>query len=311
MAQIFYNETIPRQFYLLAFTNLHITSLTLPLFFGVLIMYLVSVLGNLIITILVCQVSKLHTPMYFFLCNLAVQDIIYVSSILPKTLAITLTGDTAISFEGCIIQIFVFAFCIGTEFFLLTSMAYDRYVAICIPLRYSLIMNKKVCSLIATTSWLFGGITAWPYSVLMSNISFCKSHEINHLFCNIRTLLRLSCSKATLLRSMILTGGTMFGIIPFIMIIVSYAHIIFSIHKIHTSAGKMKAFSSCSSHIVVVIIFFGATLSLHLKPETENSEEIDKVLSLLYVAFVPMVNPLVYSLRNHQVTKAIKKLLKI
>ncbi|OCT86466.1 hypothetical protein XELAEV_18020149mg [Xenopus laevis] len=304
-----YNDTSPAQFHLLGFSRLAI--LQLPLFFGVLVMYLLCVLGNMIIIGLVCLVSKLHTPMYFFLCNLAIQDIIYVSSILPKLLVITATWETSISFGGCITQIFLFAFCIGTEFFLLTSMAYDRYVAICMPLHYSQIMNKKVCSLIAFASWIFGGITAWPYSLLMSKISFCKSQEINQLYCNIKTLLRLSCSNTTILRSMMFTGGTIFGVVPFIMIIISYTQIILTIKKIHTSEGKMKAFSSCSSHLTVVILFFGTTLSLHLKPETGNYEELDKLLSLFYVAFVPMLNPLVYSLKNQQVIKAMKNVLKI
>ncbi|KAM4749145.1 olfactory receptor 13F1-like [Rhinophrynus dorsalis] len=299
------DNTLQRKFHLLAFSR--DTVVQVGLFIGVLLMYLLATLGNMMITALVCLESHLHTPMYFFLCNLSVQDIVYVSAILPKLMDITITGDTSISYPGCITQLFVFGFCVGTEYLLLIFMAFDRYAAICIPLRYSLIMNKCVCFLMASASWIIGVVNSLSYALLISNLSFCNVQEINHFFCDIRTVIKLSCSETPVIKFMILVDLVVMGFLPFLLILTSYAFIISTILKIRTTSGRLKTFSSCSSHVTIVLLFFGTSLSLYTKPESENSQEQDKVLSLLYVALVPMLNPLVYSLRNKEVLKAMKK----
>ncbi|KAM4642049.1 olfactory receptor 2T11-like [Discoglossus pictus] len=302
------NSAILEDFHLMAFVSS--TKLQPVLFTGVLLMYLLAVTANLIITGLICLVYQLHNPMYFFLCNLSVQDIIYVSTILPKLLVITITGDTRISFFFCcFIQIFLFAFCVDTEFFLLSSMAYDRYVAICIPLRYSLIMNKKLCAILITTPWLAGFVNSLMFTLLMLNLTFCKSQEINHFFCDAPTMLKLSCSDTSIIRTVISVEGVSLGLFPFVMILISYMYILSTVLKIKSSAGRLKTFSSCSSHLTVVILFYGTSISLYMKPKSEQSQEQDKMLSMLYIALVPMLNPLVYSLRNREVLKSMKKVL--
>ncbi|XP_053545655.1 olfactory receptor 13F1-like [Bombina bombina] len=235
----------------------------------------------------------------------------YVSAILPKLLAITITGDTSITFSGCITQIFIFVFCIDTEFLLLTSMAYDRYVAICIPLHYPLIMSKTVCALFITVSWYGGILNAFALSLISSDLTFCNKQEINNFFCDVIILLKLSCSDITYIINLFtLVEGTVFGLLPFILIMISYIYIIATILKIRSSSGRLKTFSSCSSHLTVVVLFYRTSSSLNMKSKSEHSLEIDKLLSIIYTGMVPMVNPPVYSLRNKEVLKAMKSFLK-
>ncbi|KAM4641257.1 olfactory receptor 1G1-like [Discoglossus pictus] len=273
-------------------------------------MYLLSVFGNLVIIILVCLASQLHTPMYLFLCNLSAQDILFVSTLLPKLLAIIVTGNTRISFSGCITQIFLFTLCLDAEFNLLTTMAYDRYVAICIPLHYSLIMNKRMCALLITASWFISFLNSLIYCLLISNLRFCKSNYINSFYCDGMIMLKLDCSDIIHFKVYIPVIGVLLGWIPFMLILISYISIIFTILKIKTSTGRLKTFSSCSSHLTVVIMFYGSSLILNMKPKSELSQEQDKLLSILYIAVVPILNPLVYSLRNKEVMKAMQKCLK-
>ncbi|XP_053545638.1 olfactory receptor 1496-like [Bombina bombina] len=303
------NSTVLEEFYLKTFNVSDKEQLVVVI--GVLLMYLLAVLGNVTIVTLVSLVSQLQSPMYLFLCSLSVQDIMYVSAILPKLLAITITGDTSITFSGCITQIFLFAFCIASEFLLLTSMAYDRYVAICIPLHYPLIMSKTVCALLITVSWFGGLLNASAFSLIASHLTFCNKQEINNFFCDVIILLKLSCSDITYIMTLFIPlEATALGLLPFILIMTSYIYIISTILKIRSSSGRLKTFSSCSSHLTVVVLFYGTSISLNMKPKSENSLEIDKLLSIIYTGMVPMVNPLVYSLRNKEVLKAMKSFLK-
>ncbi|XP_053545677.1 olfactory receptor 1G1-like [Bombina bombina] len=276
-------------------------------FTGVFIMYLLAVLSNLMITTAVCLVSQLHTPMYFFLCNLSVDEIVYVSTVLPKVLVTIVTRDTSISITSCIGQTSFFALCLAVEFFLLTSMAYDRYVAICIPLHYLLIMNKMLCILLATVSWFLGILASLFFTLLLINLTFCDVQDINHFFCDPQTVIKISCSDTTNIIMFTSIAGVLVGCCPFILIITSYIYIISTILKIQTSGGRSKMFSSCSSHLMVVILLYGTSLSMTMKPKSENSQKLDIILSLLYIAVVPVLNPLVYSLRNREVMQAIKK----
>ncbi|XP_053545676.1 olfactory receptor 1G1-like [Bombina bombina] len=301
------NNTSLTEFFLVSFfatTNNQAVVCT-----GVFIMYLLAVLGNLMITTAVCLVSQLHTPMYFFLCNLSVDDIVYVSTVLPKLLVTTVTRDTRISITSCVIQMILFTICVAVEFLILTSMAYDRYVAICVPLNYILIMNKMVCILLAFSTWFLGGILSLIFSLMVTNLTFCDVHDINHFFCDPQTMIKISCSDTTNIIMFTSIAGVLCGCCPFVLIIISYIYIISTILKIQTSAGRSKTFSSCSSHLMVVILFCGTSLSMNMKPKSENSQKLDIILSLIYIAVVPVLNPLVYSLKNREVMKAIKKVL--
>ncbi|XP_073413318.1 olfactory receptor 1G1-like [Dendrobates tinctorius] len=307
MTTILPNCTTRREFHLVGFSNY--PELRLTLFLGIFFMYLICILGNLIILIIVCLASKLHTPMYFFLCNLSILDMIYVSVIAPKLLAIMITQDTSVLNSQCFLQLFLYVFCVGTEFFLLTTMAYDRYVAICIPLRYILLMNKWICSILAFLSWNLGAINALVHTLLISKLSFSDATEINHIFCHMMSILKLSCIDSTHIHLLITASGTTLGFICMMLIFTSYIHIISTILKIKTSSGRQKAFSRCSSHITIVLLFCLSSLSLNMKAESEQSQEQDKLLTMICVAVVPMLNPLVYSLRNNDVITALRNII--
>ncbi|XP_069815513.1 olfactory receptor 2T3-like [Dendropsophus ebraccatus] len=276
---------------------------------GIFLIYLLSMLGNLTIVAVVFSAPRLHTPMYFFLCNLSIQDIVYASSVLPKLLVIQITGDTRTSFLQCFTQIFVFVACVDTEFYLLAPMAVDRYIAICMPLKYSTIMSKTMCTILALASWTSGLLSTLLFVILISHLSFCDSKHISRFFCDVKVLLKLSCSDVTLAKTMIFIELFTVGLLPLAMIVTSYSFIISIILKIKTSARRKTVFSSCSSYLMVVFLFFGTSISIYMKPDSERFTEVDMMLSLLYVAVVPALNPLVYSLRNREVMKALSHLL--
>lgn len=305
MHENIHNQSVHREFHLLAFLRYENAQLFICV--GLLLLFLLCVLENILVTIIVCLTPQLHTPMYFFLCNLTVLDIIYVSAILPKLILITITGNPSISNTGCFTQVFMYVFCIGTEFFLLGCMAYDRYVAICSPLHYMLIMTHRTCLILAAFCCMLGVFNAMMYALLISKLSFSGSREINHFFCHMKTVLQLSSSDTTAIGILIIVDGTVLGFFPFTLILISYIYIISTILKIHSRSGRRKAISSCSSHLTVVLLFCLTSLSLNMKPETKFSQEQDKLLSLLYISVTPMLNPLVYSLRNKDVIEAIKR----
>ncbi|XP_075129332.1 olfactory receptor 2AE1-like [Leptodactylus fuscus] len=298
------NETFYGDFILQTFSGPQSSSIVLIL--GIFLMYLLSVLGNLIIIVVVCSAPQLHTPMYFFLCNLSIQDLVSVSNILPKLLVIQVTGETQISFLECFTQMFVFVACADAEYYLLTSMALDRYVAICIPLRYSIIMNKRVYAILSLISWMASFLNSLQYVFLISHLSFCDPKRISHFFCDMRALIKLSCSDVTHMNTMLLVEVCIIGGFLFATILTSYAFIISTILKLKTSATRLKVFSSCSSHLTVVFLFCGTSITVYIKPESKDSAELDMMLSLLYVAVVPTLNPLVYTLRNKEVLNVLK-----
>ncbi|XP_063786004.1 olfactory receptor 1E16-like [Pseudophryne corroboree] len=278
------------------------------IFAGILFMYLMTAIGNLIIITLVCLVPQLHTPMYFFLCNLSIADITYVSVTLPKLLSILITQDHKISFYGCISQLYFFLLCGQAEIFILTCMAYDRYVAICKPLQYSMIMRKKVLIVMSAFSWLIGIGNSVVHAMVASSLSFCQSNEIDHFFCDLKTLSMLSASDSTNRDILTSVESIFIGILPYLLIVISYVYIISTILKIRSSQGRLKVFSSCTSHLTTVILFYGPIIFLYMKPENDHSRSDDKLLSIIYVAVVPMLNPLVYSLRNKEVLGATTKI---
>ncbi|KAG8573971.1 hypothetical protein GDO81_008982 [Engystomops pustulosus] len=271
------------------------------LFFGILIIYLMALLGNLTIIFLVCMVPKLHTPMYFFLCNLAVVDVTTTTSSIPKLLAIILTQDHRISFPFCLTQMFFFILCADGEIFILTSMAYDRYVAICNPLQYHIIMSKNVYIIMAASSWTVGALNSLLHTLLTCVLQFCYSHDINNFLCDLNSVISISTTDITGRKAFIFSEVFIITILQFLLTIISYIFIFLAILKIRSSAGRMKAFSSCTSHLITVILFYGPLTFLYVKPESEDSKEQDMLLSMLYLVVVPMLNPLVYSLRNKEV----------
>ncbi|XP_040269072.1 olfactory receptor 1019-like [Bufo bufo] len=274
-----------------------------------LFMYLLAVVGNLIIIVLVCGIPQLHTPMYFFLCNLSAVDVIYVSTILPKMLSIVLTEDKRISFYGCMIQMSFFLFCANAENNILTCMAYDRYVAVCSPLHYSLIMTRKFSFIMVILYMTFSAMNSIVLTSMISTLSFCYSHKINHFFCEAVPLMALASSDTKIIKIIFSVEdcGVAFNLM---FILTSYGRIISTALKIHSYKGRLKVFSSCSSHIITVLLFFGPSIFMYMKPESENSKEQDKIISLFYVAVVPMLNPFIYSLRNKEVLEAARKMAK-
>ncbi|XP_030042680.1 olfactory receptor 5AP2-like [Microcaecilia unicolor] len=300
------NQTSVTEFILLGFSD-H------PLLQGlicwmVLLVYLVSVLGNFVFLMLMCADPHLHKPMYFFLSNLSILDICCPSVTLPKLLDTFLAQSKSISFHACMTQLFFFQSFTGTELFLLSAMAYDRYVAICNPLRYSLIMKKSICILLAGGSWVIGCLEILPIAHMISKLFYCGSNEINHFFCDPSVLMKLSCSDPYKVEILILVEGTTVAFIPFLLTLMSYIFIINSILKIQCTEGRHKVFSTCSSHLTSVVLFYGTILCLYMRPTSMYSPAQDKLFSLLYTALIPMLNPIIYSLRNREIKNTLSKI---
>ncbi|XP_066445698.1 olfactory receptor 10A7-like [Eleutherodactylus coqui] len=276
-----------------------------------LIVYWGTICGNLLIITLVSTSKNLHTPMYFFISQLSIGDILLATNITPKMLEILLYNKGAITFVGCITQYYLFCTSEAFECFLLTVMSYDRYVAICNPLRYTSVMTRTCCIKFAIVAWCFGfAITSFS-SVSMSMLKFCGNNNIDHFFCDIYPLLDIACSDTFTvhLEVTILISPTI--IIPTSIIIISYVKIIVAILRIPSSTGRQKAFSTCSSHLIVVSIFYWTLFGVYVFPTQEQTMNIPKLLALLYTVFTPFINPIIYSLRNDSIRIAVKKLIKI
>ncbi|XP_029435854.1 olfactory receptor 5V1-like [Rhinatrema bivittatum] len=301
------NHTSVTEFLFLGFSEF--PELQLPLFTLFLMLYLMAMLGNLLVICIVCIDRHLHTPMYFLLVNLSSIDICSLTTILPKLLTICLTNSSNISFNGCILQWYCYMMCVATEFLLLTAMAYDRYVAICNPLHYTIIMNKRVCALLAAVSWLAGSLESFPHAVIISQFSYCDSNVINHFFCDITALLKLSCTDISDIETITFVEGVIAGCTPFLLILTSYVFIISTILRIRSTEGKIKAFSTCSSHLTVIILLYGTMLGVYMQPSSRDSTKSNKLPSALYIVSLPLLNPLIYSLRSKELKVALKKAL--
>ncbi|XP_077310031.1 olfactory receptor 1J21-like isoform X1 [Lithobates pipiens] len=275
---------------------------------AVLLMYLMTIVGNTTIAVLVCLVPQLHTPMYFFLSNLAITDVIYVSVTLPKLLFILLTHDHWVSFSACMTQLYFFSLSAASDVFVLTSMSYDRYVAVCKPLQYSSIMNKDVCLSLALSTWIISATNAIINLLSTSLLSFCFTQKVDHFFCDHKALYAITSSDVTSRNIVLLCQDVLLASFPFLLIMTSYVFIISTILKIHSSEGRLKAYSSCTSHLTTVILFYGPIIIIYGKPESEGSKEVERLLTLLYTAVVPMLNPFVYTLRNKEILNAISSI---
>ncbi|XP_006887329.1 PREDICTED: olfactory receptor 2A14-like [Elephantulus edwardii] len=271
--------------------------------------YAFTLLGNGTILGLICLDPRLHTPMYFFLSHLAVLDMSYATNNVPKMLANFLSKKQTILFAPCIMQTFLYLAFADTECLILVAMSYDRYVAICHPLRYTVIMSWRVCTVLTIISWAFSFLLALVHTVLLLQLPFCGPHEINHFFCEILSVLRLACADTSLNLVVIFASCVLVLVGPLCLVLVSYTRILVAILRIQSGEGRRKAFSTCSSHLCVVGLFFGSAIVMYMAPKSSHPEEQQKVLSLFYSLFNPMLNPLIYSLRNAEVKGALRRAL--
>ena len=281
--------------------------LQIPLFLVFTLIYLLTLVGNLGVITLILLDSRLHTPMYVFLSHLSLMDFAYSTAVTPKVMAGFLTGDKVISYKACAAQLYFFAVFLIVETFLLASMAYDRHAAVCKPLHYTNIMTPRVCAWMVVGCYVFGFLEASVHTWNAFSLSFCRSNVIDHFFCDATPLLALSCSDS--IRSemvfFILAG---FNIIFTIMVIlISYLFIFVTILRVHSSEGHQKAFSTCASHLTSISIFYGTGAFMYLQPGSRHSMSTDKMASVSYAIVIPMLNPLIYSLRNKEVKRALKK----
>ncbi|XP_066467536.1 olfactory receptor 5AP2-like [Tiliqua scincoides] len=299
------NHTTVTEFILLGLTDQ--AKLQIPLFVIFLGIYSVSLLGNLGMILLIVIDSRLHTPMYFFLCHLSFADFCYSTVITPKMLVNFLTDVNTISFQGCAVQFYFFGSFAGIEGFLLAVMAYDRYNAICNPLLYKVIMSWKLCTCLVAASFLAGFTNAAIHTYFTFHLRFCNSNIINHFFCDTPPLLALSCSDIHINLVIIFIFASFNELSCLITILLSYTYILSAILRISSSEGRRKAFSTCASHLMAVTIFFGTILFMYLRPGSSHSMDQDKIVSVFYTVVIPMLNPLIYSLRNREVKEALRK----
>ncbi|XP_057362554.1 olfactory receptor 8H1-like [Manis pentadactyla] len=301
------NTTQVADFILLGLTESPEVQLVLFLLF--LLMYLITVLGNAGMVLVIRLDVQLHTPMYFFLSHLSFLDLIYSTVITPKTLENLLTSTKCISYMSCFTQMYFFVFLSATECFLLSSMAYDRYVAICNPLHYPVVMSTRLCCSLILGSYLFGFMDSIVNVLFVSSLHFCDSNVIHHFFCDVSPILALSCTDTHGVEIMIFifAGSTL--MVSLITISASYVSILSTILKITSTSGKRKAFSTCASHLLGVTIFYGTTIFTYLKPSKSYSLGKDQVASVFYTIMIPMLNPLIYSLRNKEVKNALIRII--
>ncbi|XP_028716519.1 olfactory receptor 1J4-like [Peromyscus leucopus] len=271
-------------------------------------MYLTTVLGNLLIILLIRLDSRLHTPMYFFLSNLAFTDISFSSVTVPKMLRNMQTQDPSIPYADCIAQMYFFILFTDLDNFLLTSMAYDRYVAICHPLHYTTIMREELCISLVAISWIVSCVSALSHTLLLAWLSFCANNTISHFFCDLNALLQLSCSDISPNELVIFTAGMAVITLPLICILISYGRIGTTILKISSTKGICKSLSTCGSHLSVVSLYYGAIIGLYLIPSSSSSSDKDIAASVMYTVVTPLLNPFIYSIRNRDVKEALKKL---
>ncbi|XP_004468301.1 olfactory receptor 6C74-like [Dasypus novemcinctus] len=293
------NQTKVTVFILAGLTN--DPQLKVVLFIFLLLTYLLSITGNLIIITLTLLDAHLKTPMYFFLRNFSFLEISYTTTCIPKLLVSMATGDKTISYNCCVIQLF-FAFLLGaSEFYLLAAMSYDRYVAICKPLHYTTIMNSKVCTQLVLSCWLAGFLTIFPPLTLGLNLEFCASNIVDHFYCDTTPLLQISCSDTRLIETIGFITALVTLVVTLVMVIISYTYIALTILKIPSTQQRKKAFSTCSSHMIVISLSYGSCIFIYVKPSVQQRISFSKGISVLNTSAAPLLNPFIYTLRNQQV----------
>ncbi|XP_007956191.1 olfactory receptor 1052-like [Orycteropus afer afer] len=303
------NFTMVTEFILLGLTDCF--ELKVVLFVLFLLIYVTSLVGNLGMLFLIQITPKLHIPMYHFLSCLSFVDACYSSVFAPKMLMNFFVEPEKISFSACIVQYFLFVSLLTTEGFLLAAMAYDRYVAIVNPLLYAMAVTKIVCVVLVVGSCMGGLINSLVHTIFLVKLSFCGPNVIRHFFCDLPPLLKLSCSDTSLNELLLLVFSGVISMITFLTVIVSYIFIVAAILRIRSAAGRHKAFSTCASHLMTVTLFYGSISFSYIQPSSQYSLEQEKVVSVFYTLVIPMLNPLIYSLRNKEVKDAMKRALDI
>ncbi|XP_053902239.1 olfactory receptor 11A1-like [Malaclemys terrapin pileata] len=301
------NRTVITEFILLGFGDL--PELQTLLFLLFLVIYTATMAGNILIVVLIVTDQHLHTPMYFFLGNLSCLETCYTSTILPRLLASLLTGDRTISVSGCFAQFYCFGSLACTECYLLAGMSYDRYLAICKPLHYAAFMDGRLCLQLAAGVWISGFLVCVIVMSFMSQLIFCGPNEIDHFFCDFTPLIQLSCSDTSLITQVSFILVSLDSLCPFLLTLTSHVCIISTILRIPSSTGRQKAFSTCSSHLIVVALFYGTLIIVYMLPKSGILRALSKVFSLFYTVLTPLVNPLIYSLRNREVQEALRKVI--
>uniref|UniRef100_A0A670ZNX2 Olfactory receptor n=1 Tax=Pseudonaja textilis TaxID=8673 RepID=A0A670ZNX2_PSETE len=297
------NLTDIMEFHLVGFVGLG--NLQVPLFCFFLVIYIATMAGNILIILLVVTDPHLQTPMYFFLSNLSCLEACYSSDILPMMLTNVLYGGRrTISVTGCIMQHYLFGLFVSSECCLLAAMSYDRYVAICKPLHYTILMNNQVCLQLIAGSWINGLLVMGVVLYFMCQLKFCGPSEINHFFCELNPIIKLACSDTRLIELVTILISVVCILPPFFLTLLSYSYIIFNIMRMSSVSGRKKSFSTCSSHLMVVSIFYSTLMIVYVLPKSDGLQSINKVLSLFYTILTPLFNPLIYSLRNREVKEA-------
>ncbi|XP_077342426.1 olfactory receptor 5AR1-like [Lithobates pipiens] len=300
------NQTVIKYFIIGGFSDA--PEVEIIVFCLVLLIYLITLCGNITIFLLICLDPHLHNPMYWFLANLSIVDMTFSINTLYKILVIFITRDKTISYLSCMTQTYILGSSIGHELWILTAMSYDRYVAICNPLRYHMNMNIKTCALLTSGCWSVGFLQTIPLVSILCSFSCYSSNEINHFFCDITALMKISCNDTSFLEMLFFIEGIfLLNLTPFLLTLIPYIFIIVAILKIRTSQGRRKAFYTCSSHITVVILLYTTLVSQYLTPNLSSTLDSKKYLALFNTAAVPMLNPIIYSLKNRDVKLALRR----
>ncbi|XP_055963174.1 olfactory receptor 10V1 [Sorex fumeus] len=303
------NKTAKIQFFFRPFST--DPKIQVLIFVAFLAMYLTSLGGNATIAVIVQINHSLHTPMYFFLANLAVLEIFYTSSIAPLALANLITmGKTPVSYTGCGTQMFFFVFLGGADCVLLAVMAYDRFIAICYPLRYTILMSWPLCVELMVGSLVLGFLLSVTLTALIFHLPFCSNHEIYHFYCDMPAVMRLTCSNTHIHETALYIISFIVLSIPLSLISISYIFIVAAILRIRSAEGRHRAFSTCSSHLLVVLLQYGCTSFIYLSPSSSYSPERGRVVSVVYTFITPILNPLIYSMRNKELKDALRKVLR-
>ncbi|XP_057564381.1 olfactory receptor 14K1-like [Hippopotamus amphibius kiboko] len=301
------NSTVIMEFFLMEFSDIRELQVLHAFLFS--LIYLATLTGNFLIIVLITMDQGLHTPMYFFLKNLSFFDLCLISIIVPKSILNSFTNKSTISFPGCVLQVLLVIYFAGAEVFILTAMSFDRYVAICHPLYYNSIMKRAVCVQMAAASWFLGGFFGGLYSGGVFSLPFCGSKRVPQFFCDVPSLLKISCSKAHTTINVSVTIGIFYGFFCLLAIAFSYVYIFSTVLSIPSVPGRSKAFSTCLPHLVVVATFLLTGAIAYLKPVPDTPSLLDLLLSMLYSVLPPTLNPIIYSLRNKEIKAALRKLL--
>ncbi|OCT59513.1 olfactory receptor 11A1-like [Xenopus laevis] len=299
------NRTFITELYLVGFGDLH--NFKIVLFAMILIVYIMALMSNVLVIILVATCKSLHSPMYFFLTQLSLSEVLFTSNIVPNMLRLILVGGGPMSVNGCISQFYLLGVSTIAQCLLLAAMSFDRYVAICRPLHYTSILTSKLQLHIVIFCWTSGFTLALLINIFLRKLQFCHSSIINHFYCDIAPVIELSCSDTSSVKLVTSLVSMPVVLSPFMFIIATYSAIIFTILRIPSNRGRQKAFSTCSSHLIVVSMYYGTLTTIYIVPTGEHSVDANKVLSLLYSSVTPLFNPIIYTLRNQDIRRAIGK----